>query len=213
MDLESIKEKIAHLTKQLDNCNYEYYVLSQPSISDFEYDALMRELIDLEKKYPQYKNKLVFIPNGFDPEDINLTDLCKKTYKFRKIVFAGALYSGRLQTMLNLLKSFPQSEESFNDSRNALKKRMRTERYKFSDIFWAYLRAQRMGKKSDGKKELYESIDNYKLSDISDFFDKHVKNKPYTMIVIGSKEHIDFKTLEQFGTIKEITMDELFPRY
>jgi len=57
MDLESIKEKIAHLTKQLDNCNYEYYVLSQPSISDFEYDALMRELIDLEKKYPQFKTE------------------------------------------------------------------------------------------------------------------------------------------------------------
>jgi len=117
------------------------------------------------------------------------------------------------KTMLNLLNEMPQAEENFNDSKNALKKRMRTERYKFSDIFWAYLYAERMGKANDGKKELYESIDKYKLSDISDFFDKHVKAKPYTMIVIGSKEHVDFKTLEQFGTVKEVTMEELFPRY
>ena len=117
------------------------------------------------------------------------------------------------KTMLNLLNEMPQAEENFNDSKNALKKRMRTERYKFSDIFWSYLYAKRMGKTSDDKKELYESIDNYKLSDVSTFFDQHVKGKPYTMIVIGSKDHVDFKTLEQFGTVKEITMDELFPRY
>lgn len=117
------------------------------------------------------------------------------------------------KTMLGLLNELPQAEENFNDSKNAIKKRMRTERYKFSDIFWSYLGAKNVGKTTDGKKELYESIDNYKLSDVSTFYDKHVKGKPYTMIVIGSKEHIDFKTLEQFGKLKEVTLEELFPKY
>jgi predicted Zn-dependent peptidase len=116
-------------------------------------------------------------------------------------------------TMLGLLNKMPQAEESFKDSKNAIKKRMRTERYKFSDIFWSYLYAKRMGLSTDGKKELYNALDNYQISDVSEFFDKHVKNKPYTMIVIGSKDHVDFKTLEKFGKVKEVTMEELFPRY
>jgi len=116
-------------------------------------------------------------------------------------------------TMLNLLSEMPQAEESFNDSKNAIKKRMRTERYKFSDIFWSYMYAQQMGLKNDGKKDLYESIDSYQFSNVSDFFDKHIKDKSYTMIVIGSKDHVDFKVLEKFGKVEEVSMEDLFPRY
>lgn len=49
-----MKERIEYLRKQLNEHNYKYYVLSQPSISDFEYDMLMKELIELENKYPEY---------------------------------------------------------------------------------------------------------------------------------------------------------------
>ncbi len=117
------------------------------------------------------------------------------------------------KTMLKLLNELPDAEDNFNDTKNGLKKRMRTERYKFSDIFWSYMYAQQMGLKNDGKKELYESIDNYKLADVKQFFNQHVKNKPYTMIVIGSKKYVDFKVLEEFGKVKEVSLKELFPKY
>ena len=38
----------------MDAHNYKYYVLSEPSISDFEFDKKMQELIDLETQFPQY---------------------------------------------------------------------------------------------------------------------------------------------------------------
>lgn len=50
-----IQKHIENLTKQLLQYNYEYYNLNQSSISDAEYDALMRELINLENLYPQFK--------------------------------------------------------------------------------------------------------------------------------------------------------------
>ena len=50
MDLE--KEKIEQLRKKLDEYNYQYYVLDNPTVSDYEYDQLMEELIRLEKKRP-----------------------------------------------------------------------------------------------------------------------------------------------------------------
>ena len=41
------------MRKQLHEHNYRYYVLNEPSISDLEFDQLMRELQDLEKAHPE----------------------------------------------------------------------------------------------------------------------------------------------------------------
>jgi DNA ligase (NAD+) len=46
------RERHAALSEELDENSYRYYVLNAPTISDGEYDALMRELIRLEDEYP-----------------------------------------------------------------------------------------------------------------------------------------------------------------
>ena len=47
------KERIEELRQQLHEHNYNYYVLSSPTISDFEFDALLRELQQLEEAHPE----------------------------------------------------------------------------------------------------------------------------------------------------------------
>ena len=47
------KERILALRKQLNEHNYKYYVLNQPDITDFEFDALMRQLQQLEAQHPE----------------------------------------------------------------------------------------------------------------------------------------------------------------
>ncbi|GAB4297349.1 MAG: NAD-dependent DNA ligase LigA [Marinilabiliales bacterium] len=54
MNKEEVKKKIEKLRKEIEEHNYAYYVLSQPKISDFEYDMLLNDLIALEKKYPEF---------------------------------------------------------------------------------------------------------------------------------------------------------------
>lgn len=49
-----IQARIEALRKQLNQYNYEYYVLNQSTISDYEFDTLMNELMALEKENPQY---------------------------------------------------------------------------------------------------------------------------------------------------------------
>ena len=49
---EEAKKRINELCKILNHHNYLYYVLARPEISDSEYDALYRELSDLEKNFP-----------------------------------------------------------------------------------------------------------------------------------------------------------------
>jgi DNA ligase (NAD+) len=52
---KSPKERIEELTKLLNYYNYMYYVENNPVISDYEYDRLYKELVELEEKYPQYR--------------------------------------------------------------------------------------------------------------------------------------------------------------
>lgn len=48
------QQEILQLRKELNQHNYNYYVLNQPTISDYDYDQLMYRLQDLELFYPQY---------------------------------------------------------------------------------------------------------------------------------------------------------------
>ena len=46
------QDRIRKLTDTLNQCAYEYYVLDAPTVSDYEYDMMMRDLAGLEKQYP-----------------------------------------------------------------------------------------------------------------------------------------------------------------
>jgi len=50
---EEVKRRMKELIKEIEYHNYRYYTLDDPVISDAQYDRLMRELEELEKKYPE----------------------------------------------------------------------------------------------------------------------------------------------------------------
>lgn len=49
-----IEERINKLREELNQHNYNYYVLDKPVISDFDFDKKLKELQDLEDKYPEF---------------------------------------------------------------------------------------------------------------------------------------------------------------
>ena len=53
---DSARKRAASLCNQINQHNYSYYVLDEPIVPDAEYDRLMRELIELENKYPDLVN-------------------------------------------------------------------------------------------------------------------------------------------------------------
>ncbi|GGN64992.1 MULTISPECIES: NAD-dependent DNA ligase LigA [Oceanobacillus] len=54
MDKQLAKEKIDALKEVLNQYGYEYYVLDKPTVPDAEYDAKLRELEELEEKFPEF---------------------------------------------------------------------------------------------------------------------------------------------------------------
>ncbi|UOF94264.1 MAG: hypothetical protein IR527_01945 [Bacteroides sp.] len=64
--LNDPKQEINKLYKIIDQCNYDYYILGQPSITDYEFDILIKRLNILEKKYPIYKKEISPTNNVFN---------------------------------------------------------------------------------------------------------------------------------------------------
>ena len=54
MNRKEAKARIAELSAELERHNHNYYVLNNPEITDFQYDLLMMELGELEKKFPEF---------------------------------------------------------------------------------------------------------------------------------------------------------------
>ena len=50
-----IKKRIKELIEQINQANYDYHTLDQPKISDQSYDLMLKELTELEDKYPEYR--------------------------------------------------------------------------------------------------------------------------------------------------------------
>lgn len=53
MRKEEAEQRIKELREEIERHNYLYYVKDMPEISDYEYDQLMRELIQLEEQFPE----------------------------------------------------------------------------------------------------------------------------------------------------------------
>ena len=49
------RHRHAELSAEVTEANHRYYVLDSPTLSDAEYDAAMRELRDLEERYPELR--------------------------------------------------------------------------------------------------------------------------------------------------------------
>ena len=79
----SDQELIAQLRKELRQHNYNYYVLDQPIISDFEFDMKLKQLQDLELKYPEMQ----------DPNSPTLRVGGEVTKNFKTVVHSYRMYS------------------------------------------------------------------------------------------------------------------------
>ncbi|HZT96725.1 MAG TPA: NAD-dependent DNA ligase LigA, partial [Chloroflexota bacterium] len=53
---EDAAARVDELRHEIEQHNYRYHVLDAPTISDAEYDQLMRELIDLEREHPELQS-------------------------------------------------------------------------------------------------------------------------------------------------------------
>jgi len=136
--------------------------------------------------------------------------LDKSPYVFGYVATQADKLKSATDAMLALLNDMPKAQIQFDASRDALMKRIESERITNTNIFFTYLNNLDRGINYDIRKDVYERMKTVKMDELSKFFDAHVKGKKYTYLIIGKKENIDVKALSQFGEVKELTLKDVF---
>jgi DNA ligase (NAD+) len=114
-DRADAKVRVEELREQLNEHSYRYYVLDDPAVSDAEYDELMRELVQLEERFPelvtpdsptqrvgvtpadlfapiQHRAPMLSLDNAFDEAEVRAW-----AARVEREVGAGATYSCELK--------------------------------------------------------------------------------------------------------------------
>ncbi len=112
--------------------------------------------------------------------------------------------------MMELLTEMPESDHAFTSSREAVIKKIQTERITRENILFNYEQANKLGVYHDSRKDTYEQIPNLKLSDLKDFHGEFLKDRHYTMLVLGDRESIDASVLQEFGEVQYLTFQDIF---
>ena len=115
-----------------------------------------------------------------------------------------------MAAMTELMNNIPEVEMIFNNSRNSLIKQIQSERISKSGILFSYEGSKKLGLDHDIRKDIYEKINDYKLSDVLEFQNKNIKNKKYVILVMGDIKNLDMKTLESYGKVTTLSLKDIF---
>ena len=115
-----------------------------------------------------------------------------------------------MHDMVDLMYNMPESPSSFSDAKNAILSNMRTKRTTKSGILFAYLNARKRGLDYDIRKDIFDGVQQLEMKDIIDFQKQKVKDKPFVICVIGSKDKLDFEALSAYGQLQELSLEQVF---
>lgn len=115
-----------------------------------------------------------------------------------------------LKGLNDLLNDMPKAEGSFSSAKEMILQEMRTQRITKADILFNFIEASDLDNKTDIRKDIFEKVQSYTFDDVKKFQEQTVKGKPKTILVLGKKDGLDLKILEQYGSVKFLTLKDIF---
>jgi predicted Zn-dependent peptidase len=115
-----------------------------------------------------------------------------------------------MAAMMNLFENMPESEIAFKASKEAIMQSVRSERITKISILFSYENAKKLGLDYDIRKDIFEKVPALNFSQIKTFEETHLKGKQYNVLAIGKKDALDLKTLEKYGPVTFLTLEEIF---
>lgn len=115
-----------------------------------------------------------------------------------------------MQEMESLLNKLPESKPAFLLAKESILKSIETERVTRADVLMSYEAARKLGLEYDIRKDIYARLPKLDFRAIEAFQQSYVKKKPQAILLVGSKDKLDFAALEKYGKIKELKLEEVF---
>ena len=131
-------------------------------------------------------------------------------YFFTHIITQNDKMMDAVGHFLEILNDMPQSEQAFGIAKEALTKRLASQRTTKYGLINAWLTAQMKGIDYDLNEKIYKAIPDLTLDDIVKFEQKLMANKPYRYVILGNEKELDMKAIEKMGKIKRLSTEEIF---
>lgn len=112
--------------------------------------------------------------------------------------------------MMDLINNMPESENNFKAAKDAIIQSIRTERITKTKVLFNYENAKKLGLDYDLRKDIFNNVPKMSFTDIKTFSEQHLKNKKYNVLVLGKKDGLDMKTLEKYGKITFLSLEDIF---
>ncbi|HEX8325967.1 MAG TPA: insulinase family protein [Hymenobacter sp.] len=109
-----------------------------------------------------------------------------------------------------LLTDMPVAEANLEIAKNAIRNSISTERITKGNILMSYERARRLGLDYDLRRDVYASTQKMTFDELKKFQQAKIKGQNQVILVIGSKDRLNFKELAKYGTVQQLTLKEIF---
>ena len=109
-----------------------------------------------------------------------------------------------------ILDTIPQSDGAFQIAKDALMKRLASQRTTKFSVLNAYYSAQQLGIDYDEDEKIYRDLPALTLQDLVRFEQEQMARKPYRYIILGDENKLDMDFLRSLGPIKKLTTEEVF---
>ncbi len=141
---------------------------------------------------------------------LNAQDLKKHNYLHAYVGTQADKLPEAMKGIFELINNLPEADNNFKAAKEAIIQGIRTERITKAGILFSYERAKKLGLDYDIRKEIFEKVPTMTFAEIKSFQEEHIKNKKYTIVVLGKKENLDIKTLEKYGKVTFLTLEDVF---
>ena len=142
--------------------------------------------------------------------DVTGSNTAANTNKITSIGTQPDKLNQALETAMGLLTEMPIIDNQIEAARNSILKQIASDRKIKDQKYFFYLSNLKRGINYDSRKDTYEYIKTAKQEDLVDFFESKIEGNTYTLMVMGNKEDLDLESLKKYGSITEISLEELF---
>ncbi|MCQ2170381.1 MAG: insulinase family protein [Bacteroidales bacterium] len=109
-----------------------------------------------------------------------------------------------------IINNIPVSPKAFDIAKENILSNLRTQRTVKANVLRSYLSAQKLGLDYDINELVYNKVKDFTLDDVIKFQQENVKDRVYTIGILGRISDFDMAGLSQFGEIKKLTTEEIF---
>jgi predicted Zn-dependent peptidase len=115
-----------------------------------------------------------------------------------------------LNGLLGLMAKLPESPTLFETAKELVLQTIRSQRTTKSAVLFSYEDAKSLGLDYDIQRDIFDKAQKMTFGEVKKFHEQFVKNKKYTMLVLGKKDLLNMKALEEHGPVRFLTLKDIF---